>query len=293
MVKPDIFYIGYQRAASAFLRGFFTEHHQVYWDRKAFGYFANPQKVKVTSSELAEMESAKVYISMSEALCRSLIFTDTKIWPEVAFRKIDWSCMADKIDINPLKIAERLKANFSEARVLMVIRNQVEWLRSNYLHFQGNLKPRKRRFEDFCETAEGMAVLRAGMYDITVGAYRSVFGVENVKVLIFERLRTDYQSFIKELCNFLNIETIEYENVVVNKGKSVGRWLMLRFVPFSSHLLLPERIISRLKIALDKVPLSKKTVFSKEVCSLIKSYYGISNMRTAKMLNCDLSQYGY
>jgi len=293
MGKPDVFYIGYQRAASAFLRGFFTEHHQVYWDRKAFSYFLNPQGVEVTSSEIAEMERAKVYISMSEALCRSLIFTDTEIWPEVAFRRIDWSRMANKIDINPLKIAERLKDNFPEARVLMVIRNQVEWLRSNYLHFQDNLQLGKRGFGDFCQTAEGMAVLRAGMYDITVGAYRSVFGEENVKVLIFERLKTDYKRFIEELCNFLNIEIIDYENVVVNKGKSVGRWLILRFIPFSSHQVLPESISSKLKIALDKMPLSKKTVFSKEVCSLIKSCYGISNMRTAKMLNCDLSRYGY
>lgn len=293
MLKPDVFYIGYQKAASAFLRGFFTQHHQVYWDRKAYSYVINPTSVEHSDGERAEIEQAKVYISMSEALCKSLILNDSAIWPEIAFRKISWRDFTNMIAINPLGIAESMKHNCPDARVLMIIRNQVDWLKSNYIHFMGNLELKKRRFEDFCETTEGMVVLQAGMYDTTIETYFNVFGENNVKVLLFERLSTDYRGLMGELCDFLGIDFVEYDNVIVNKGKSLSHWLILRFLPFSSPLPVPELISTKIKKTLNRFPLRKEAIFSKEVRSLIRSYYAISNMRASYLLRCDLSQYGY
>lgn len=122
-----------------------------------------------------------------------------------------------------VRIAQRLKALFPEARILIVIRKQGDLLESLYKQFvfSGGML----NFPNFlnCKTRHSRFDINFLKYDNVIAAYRKLFGPEQVEVLPYEMLRLDQQRFADRVCDFAGIPHVQLapaDKEYVRKGYS-------------------------------------------------------------------------
>jgi hypothetical protein len=107
-------------------------------------------------------------------------------------------------------ISERLATAFSNAKVIVVVRRQRDWLKSLY-GFRVSLskKHEVRSFEDFLIkrkiTENAFDKLQ---YDKLVGLYVKHFGRSNLLVLPYESIRKDWAGFQRAVCSFIGVSKV-------------------------------------------------------------------------------------
>jgi hypothetical protein len=282
MRQPDLLYLGYSKAASTFLQGFFEHHPAIFCDRIAARHIHSPHLVEFSEAQKAEAEKAKIYVSMQERLCESVLFEQPEVWRATKWRTARWRDLPGVIDVDPEAVAKSWLARFADSRALIIIRDQADWLGSVYRYYVDNLDPGKRSFADFCATPKGMVLLRAGHYDLTIRAYLEHFGKGRLKVLRFERLARDRAGFLKELCDFLGIEPLPYKAPSANVGRSARAAAALHLLPVAGSLPAPlKKLATR---ALPWVPGLRKEALSARERRFIENVYAVSNLRTEKLL---------
>ncbi|TGD71886.1 hypothetical protein E4634_17400 [Mangrovimicrobium sediminis] len=102
-------------------------------------------------------------------------------------------------------VAERLKAIFPNAKILIIIRNQLDILPSIYAEIS---KPStvSVRWNDYISTAIGADIQGRGSllhrlnYFNTYSVYADMFGHNNVKVAMVEDLTRDPETFLRDIC---------------------------------------------------------------------------------------------
>jgi hypothetical protein len=120
-----------------------------------------------------------------------------------------------------------LKADNTETRIIIVLRNPIDRAFSNYMH---NVKDgyEKRTFAECVATWEDIEQLplhpffhyvRAGFYDEQVAAYRRAF--ENVKIINYDDVLTDPNTVLNDICNFLGV-TSNYERKNIIRLNKTG-----------------------------------------------------------------------
>ena len=189
---PDVVFIGLKRSASTFLRGYFTQHPNIAWTRKGT-YFIHDSQFQSGNydNEIEVADQATLcFIEVNELLATGLIVHEHGDWDEIRF-KVDHSVDEDSITINSTEVAQRIKKTLPDARIILVLRNQVDWLRTHYRNFMNALPARRKRFSDFLTTPEGQMVLYAGFFNVTIQVYFELFGRENVQVIIYEDFRKE------------------------------------------------------------------------------------------------------
>src|SRR5215468_2009426 len=171
--RADVLHIGYPKAASTFVVRFLEGHPQITVDQ-----FQLSDLLKPIASTLAIHEkpcSNKVHISKDESV------------------------------VDPGEAAARLHKVHPEAKVLLVIREQTDWLQSVYKFVMSQLPWNHRSFADYCTTPSGIVLLQAGHFDQTIHAYVDFFGGNRVRVLRFEDIVGAPKRFTAELCGFLGV----------------------------------------------------------------------------------------
>lgn len=132
---------------------------------------------------------------------------------------ISWEAFTHNVADRGL-IAERLKNLFPAAKILFVIRNQLDSIESMY-HFLvaqggGNInpaygRPSVRSLKAWLSDQEDFvyrSYLETLKYDEMYSLYAKLFTAENVKVMLFEDLKNSPQLFLGELGAFLGIQEI-------------------------------------------------------------------------------------
>jgi len=106
------------------------------------------------------------------------------------------------------EISILLKEYFPNAKILLIIRNQVDWIESWY---QERVKRNEwRRIDElinsnFFET-EIVSYLD---FNLTIEHYQKIFGIKNVKIVPMEILKEDQQKFSDLITNFFEIKKIK------------------------------------------------------------------------------------
>lgn len=293
---PDVLYIGFQRAGTTFLRNYFELHPQIAWGRNAVYFMTDKfleDKKKYFYLHNSKSTTAKIYIDVYEALAIGYLQADMDSWG-----------VKDVIPNSPIssarnpgffEIPRRIKSILPKAKIIVSIRNQVDWLRSNYVHHL-NLLPRDRRsFTDFLSTREGKRLLRAGFFTSTVVAYQKYFGESQVHVITLERLELEPEDEIKRLCNFLEVDFVPYPVDLQRKNtsKPLAYKKMARAV--SKVIQTPEhRILNRVaSVSRNFISRWSHDPLSKREKSLIRSFYSIDNSSLAGILEIDLTLLNY
>jgi hypothetical protein len=196
-------------------------------------------------------------------------------------------------------IAERLKALFPDASVLIVLRRQESMIVSRYLtNMRKNIKRRALLpFDEWWEV-ERREAYRSVFDDLRYGPmvdyYATLFGRERVQELLFEELQADPATYAARLARFLGADLGQLRSALEghreNAAMSASRY---RFWRLFGHLL-PRRLARELAIHLPagrggRVSLTLSPAMLAEVRTLCAG----DNARLAREYGLDLSRYGY
>jgi hypothetical protein len=297
--KPDVIYIGFYRAGSAFLRSYFSFHPDIYWTRNAQFFLSNKNDSLLKKEYLDSISiknNYKCFIDMFEALSTGYIVNKNLSWKDIGYKP---NSPINKQDINPnpVEVARKIKKILPKAKILIVLRNQIDWLRSIYLHQILLLPQKNRTFSDFLSTLAGKSALYAGLFHLTIDGYYKFFGRENVLILLLEQIEIEEDECLKELCKFLNVPFVKFpsEKKDFNKGKGD---ITGEIIKICSALKIPDNIVQSLKPIwntfiriIDK--LSDRDILSFKEKSFIHCFYSVSNLHTSNLLGADLRKYGY
>ena len=116
-----------------------------------------------------------------------------------------WDRVKNDIIVDPAEAASRLHKVHSQAKILILIREQSDWLQSVYKYVMSQLPWNCRTFSDYCTTPSGIVLLHAGHFDRTISAYIDLFGSKRIRVLRFEDIAAAPNRFVSELCSFVGI----------------------------------------------------------------------------------------
>jgi hypothetical protein len=200
--------------------------------------------------------------------------------------------------------AERLKACFPDARVVLVIREQISRLVSQYCSEAGTCPVSSALAGSVDRFAEQIGELQTGYdYDGLVDLYQSLFGKEKVLVLPFEWLRDQTNRFFTSICSLVGAtgDWQELPRLRVNRShKQLYRVMALRASRYVRHRLpLPGRHL--LQAGTDTLlrPLLRLRYGAREVSlspaarSVLAPLIAASNSRLASLVELDLADLGY
>lgn len=283
MISPDYIYIGYPKAASSYIRQYLTKHPDIYWDRNARKYLYDTEVSGNDEGKEKRTKGKKIYVSMNEKLAMSIYSEDFKLWVKNKYCEDKWSDIKSVSSFEPKIIAKKIKCKFPECKILIVIREQSDWLDSLYRMYISSMPNNKRTFIDFCSMPIGRILLNSGFYDYLISEYIKVFGKENVLIMEYEKLKSFPEGFLRQLCCYLNIEYIPADKSIVNKGISPSKAHIYRHIPFAKNL--PSSIKKICNKIMDYMPIHKGKFLSPDEIRLIKSIYSISNIRTKNFIS--------
>lgn len=207
--------------------------------------------------------------------------------------------------------AERLKATFPDAKILLVIREQQALIASWYsLYVRSGGACSIRDFLQPPDHGAWSPVFRFDFlkYDGIIALYRRLFGAEHVQVLAYERFRASPREFIGDITG-LNGEGDTPVGVVENSARSaLGIAMQRRLNPLLqrgesngwSPLALPgahklaDPLFAHLG-ALVPAPVERYISHrrTQAVGALCAGRFEESNRRTAALTGIDLASHGY
>lgn len=209
------------------------------------------------------------------------------------------------------EIADRISTIFPTAKILIVVRNQVDMIASTYKQYI--MADGVATIEEYLEGANPERYpsfnYKHFSYDRLVKYYISLFGSENVQVMFFEDFCTDPKTFSNNLLAFMGTSAeIEYEydfKKIANRSLSDSSYRalrisnkftknpeMLNFPLFS----IPGRVMfRRMANGFDKVFRlnNSKNYYKNKTREIIGDYYSESNKQLSIITGIDLSTKGY
>lgn len=280
--KADILHIGYPKAASTFVFRFLEKHPQVTVDEFQLSQLLKSTAGTITISEKPSLE--KIHVSKDENVAESVcVIGELKNWQRYVYVPGAWDLVKKDIVIDPGEAASRLHRVHPDAKVLLVIREQPDWMQSVYKFVMSQLPWNRRSFVDYCTTPSGVVLLQAGHFDQTIRAYIDVFGSDRVGVLRFEDIVAAPKRFTAELCNFIGVADQPLPRRRENETHAqIAR--IQRFFPFIERL--PRGVKNALKPhAIRLIPGARRAVLSSRDMRLLRSIYAASNQRTEKLID--------
>jgi len=279
--RADVLHIGYPKAASTFLVGFLQSHPQITVDQFQLSNLLQP-----TASPLALCQKPfadRVHVSKDENVAESVcVVGDLKNWQHYLYEPGAWDRVKTDVVIDPAEAALRLHKVHSNAKVLIVIREQADWMQSVYKFVMSQLPWNRRSFIDYCSTPSGIVLLQAGHFDQTIRAYIDIFSSKRVRVLRFEDIVAAPKRFTAELFGFLGVSDRPIPQRRENETHAqIAR--IQRFFPVIEQL--PRGVKNALKPhAMRLIPGARGSILSTRDIRMLRSIYAASNQRTERLI---------
>lgn len=283
---PHFIHIGYPKTASTWLQDLFNTHKDIcfVYKPKFFCFDDCFSKGKEFYQNLFHFnEGNKVFMDSDEAYAMG-----------ERFGSFGWDCcykpkhspafgkLARKYLLPPDKelIARRIHETLPQAKIIMVLRNQTDWLVSLYKHWL--IKWETRPFIKFVEELSPH-----GFYAPLVESYFRLFGRENVLVLFYEELVSNPVNFLDKISNFMGISKFDYSQIdnkarvsLTNRGAKILR--KVNFIAGKIHWA------SKPVFYLDRSLFSKfndSKLISPQDREYVANLYVEDNEKLAKLLN--------
>lgn len=292
---PDVFHVGYPRTGTTYLQ-------KGIWSQL-------PDCIYRTRSRVGEIYRAASDADL-DALFRDVPPDDVgqRIYLE-SEEEFSGDLFRDYLDM-PAKLA---RINPS-AQIILCLRSQATIIPSLYYLFI-----KKGNTLSYPEYASLLAENRKFDYLPLIEAYWKAFGRDNVLVLLFEDLRRDATSFVKQVLTFMGIDevpTLDDDPQLRNVSLSPLHIRTMRWLNAVSGTVSPtrymapderQRVIQGLhrrtrlasipffvaNLARRVVPEGWGALPTAETAALIERTYAENNIRLFDLLNMDIDAYGY
>ena len=214
---PNVVHVGFSKCASTFLRSFFSEHPQTFLVSEA--HFFAP-------FERCHYDRGKDYY---ESLFRESLGGQLRVESDehIVLPLLHPVLRAAATTIEAVEEAsERVKETVPHAKIILVIRNQLDLMLSRYGEYV--MSGRDIGFEEFvdeflCSTTDQVNYFQ-NYYSKVINILRSDFSDKNVLILLQEELHRDERSNVEQLCRFLDIPILPMDR---ETSRSLKRFLSL------------------------------------------------------------------
>lgn len=282
-IRADVLHIGYPKAASTFIHRYLDGHPQVSTDHNRLATVLLSPPNAPPPAVVDKPWADKIHVSREESVVESVCVTGAlESWTDNLYVPGGWDLVKNDIVVDPAEAARRLHTLHADARILLVIREQADWLQSAYKYVLSQLPAMRRAFADYCSTPSGIVHLQAGFFDKTIGIYADIFGSKRLKVMRFEDILNEPRRFTAELCAFLGVSERPISQVRENESNSqIAR--IQRLLPIVESL--PAGVKSALKSrVLWLLPGARGAILSTRETQMLRGIYAPSNQRTEKLL---------
>lgn len=205
-------------------------------------------------------------------------------------------------------IADRLKAVFPSAQIVLFIRNQPDAIASAYFQYiynGGTLNINK--YLTARENHDGLNRLKYFSYSFfdyerTIELYLNLFGSENIHIFLYEDFLKDNSSFIKNYADRLSldieIQDLDFKKLNQRQGYFNTTLIrqMNRIFPPNNHLLKPIRkiLLSGINRSLPVSDNTSVKILKSSNCKRLENYFKELNKKLTKYVDADkLEEYGY
>ncbi|SHJ83169.1 Sulfotransferase domain-containing protein [Tangfeifania diversioriginum] len=208
--KPNFFIVGTAKSGTTTLYYHLSKHKDVFFSKHKEPYFFSTKYVNLPHNgpeDNINDERRKKLSSINHYLKLFVNAKDQKILAEASTDYLYYSKTANDISkFNP------------NSKILIVLRNPIERAFSAYYHqvnkgretlsFSDALKKEESRIENNFSFI--WRYKQMGLYSKQIQHYLNVFPSENIKILLFDDIKNDVNKVIKEILNFLEIDTKLY-----------------------------------------------------------------------------------
>lgn len=134
--------------------------------------------------------------------------------------------------------AARLKSTFPDARIIIGLRGQAEFIDSNYRQYV--ILGGKMSFDRFLKNsmAAEYGLLPRLEYDKVIQYYFDLFGLDRVHVYLLEEMKLNSAGVVSEMLRFMKIDQ-DVELVLNNTNKGISRF-SINAIRFVNRLLLDD-----------------------------------------------------
>jgi len=295
-----LIHIGYHKTATTWLQNiYFSNHPQI-----AFvGKHPDLWQQLISPYELDfKVESAKNYFypKIDEAIKNDK-------FPVFSSERLSGNPHSGAYDNK--NMADRLLSVFPQAKILIVIREQRSAILSNYKQYiqVGGICTLKEYLFPPVDGKIPLFRLENFKYHKLIEYYAKLYGLDNVKVMIYEQFKNNPIEFISELANFMNIShsfTFPTEQKI-NRSLSDFAVLLKRrinrfhggnsFFPVTPRFPWLNTKLFNIVRKIDTIQrLSTFNAhFDDEIAKHLGDLYVDSNRNLVNLLKIDLKSYGY
>jgi Sulfotransferase domain len=249
--KEIYIHIGYPKTGTTTLQNHLFKNHAgiKYFEReentlsRGIKYFEREKKILSFISSLFFSRENSFKKNVEDYRQELLKFTDTKDVNKFVFSEelLTAYSMVFKVNprpyvwtLEPNSIARKLKIAFVDTnvfdkiKIIITIRKQDDMLKSFYgqsyncVFKNFSLTKTFKKFLHYAiEKNPDNFIIDALHYNEIVSEYESLFGRDNICILVFEQLKQDQKSYIKKLCRFMDIN--ECEAICLLEGKHLNK----------------------------------------------------------------------
>ena len=217
-----IFHIGYHKTGTSWLQQtYFSEHPEIVflsnyaqpWNDELLSYLIGTSDRDFDHNEAKEIFEAQI-----------------KKIPNSHRSKKVYLVSAERLSGHPfsggydaIRIAERLQASFPEAKIICIVRNQLDMIQSLYKQlvaegFPGSIHELidQKRWKTVCFDLGYLE------YDKLIGKYIDLMGEEKVCVLQYEMMKKNINQFLQNICDFMEINFITTKKATTKVNKSLS-----------------------------------------------------------------------
>jgi hypothetical protein len=287
MPLPNFLIIGAMKAGTTSLYFYLKEHPDVYMSPlKQPNYFAygpgNPKHLEKAHKSFP-ITSMEAYLRLFNGVSNEKAVGEAS----VAYLRSRTATAA-------------IHAHIPGAKLIVSLRNPVDRAISLYT----------MRVSSGSETRELNAALheafradepwiRGGMYYEHIKRYLDVFGGSKVKILLFDELKTNPRSVMKDVFNFIDVDdhfipdvSIRHNPGMVTKSKSI-RGLKTLYkknarMKFLVRSLIPYRLRRQIATVGHKAPKSSTSVLSEDIRRRMVNFYSEDVLKLQELIGRDL-----
>ncbi len=305
-VKPDFFIIGAAKSGTTSLYEYLKQSEDIYFSPiKEPNYFSDDIDVSKFSKTYRRNTFLAVdkYFKENTLHDIPLTFIRNKDYYEQLFLGGTNYKIRGEASTSYLysKTAAKNIYNFNQdSKIIAILRNPMGRAFSHYQmavrYGHTNLDFKNAVKKDHSRDVKGWGIselfIELGLYFEQLERYFKVFPKEQIKIFLFDDLKSDPQKFVNECCNFIGISEFELDNKSAHNVKEIPENIKLNYFLTKSGIkslvrkVLPKSTTDELSKSFYK---KSKIRLNREDFNFLLSFYKEDIEKTASLLNLDLS----
>lgn len=287
---PDFVCVGSSKCGTTSLYEYLKCHPNIYLpEQKELHFFSSSSLLERPNGPGMKFVLADI-IRSKEKYCE--IFSDVSV-DQIA-GDISPSYLSDK------KAADSIKESLGNPKIIIMLRNPVDKVFSQYLHLRRAARE-KCSFEEALELEKQRGELmwgdmwlyqRSGYYYENVKYYIDLFGKDSVHIILSEKFKNETQQELYRLFNFLQIPSTTIQNTsqefnvsALPKSNLVARMTDASALTYIAKKVIPRKYGSTLKKLIQNFNLGERPLLSEKTRERLLSAYKDDINKLESLLN--------